>query len=626
MSNACGSLVHRFRYTPWRDMLRGRISARYDWRALIAGSALPAEVQQLVTRVVRRTGLWRSERVQVAEELIAHFQDGLEAGRSPAELVASFGDLKLAAKLIRRGKKRNRPWVWRAWERTCQVLGVVVLVYAGLLGLLVLRHPQPRVDYVAKLNEVALSAPEADKAWPIYRKAWIEDHIWDMSDLTSLVLDPSHGRNHLVRPGEPGWEKVGPFLDRHAGLIAAMRAGSARPHLGLAFGFHSSYQGDDRLALFGPEAPVQLPCEPVDGVGRLLAGSIMYADTPCLWQMRRLYDVLQLDLTWASTTGDGARVVADYQAMLGIAGQLREGGVLINQLIGLVSIFGANRRLADALHEHAECFTDAQLIELAHLAGGTPALARITMIGEQAFMLDTIQRIYSDNGRGDGHITLDGLRVCARSASHDESSDERWTSQAATMLATLPVVTALYPSRRAITDLTTSMYAEYEDRAQQPFWVTLHTDGPVKKRLPALKSSKLDVLRYQLVAVLMPALDTCVRESGKAQGVGEALGVALALELYHRRHGKYPATLAELAPQYLPAPPLDISTGEPLLYKLRGGKPLLYGRGLEGKDHGGVWDGSTPWPLVPETGDWVLYPPVVWAPVAAGATQPASGR
>ena len=69
--------------TPFRDLIRGRITGRLDWRARLAAAGLPADVSALVTRVVRTTRLWRIERAAVADELVAHFADAIAAGTPP---------------------------------------------------------------------------------------------------------------------------------------------------------------------------------------------------------------------------------------------------------------------------------------------------------------------------------------------------------------------------------------------------------------------------------------------------------------------------------------------------------------------------------------------------------------
>jgi hypothetical protein len=94
--------------------------------------------------------------------------------------------------------------------------------------------------------------------------------------------------------------------------------------------------------------------------------------------------------------------------------------------------------------------------------------------------------------------------------------------------------------------------------------------------------------------------------------------VACALERYHLAHGRYPQSLAALAPEFQPPP--DIINGEPLKYGLTsGGGFALYSVGWNEKDDGGAYPGPDPHgnrsyrelaKYSPETGDWVWeYPP-----------------
>src|SRR4051812_15060392 len=104
--------LRRVRYTPLADLLRGKVSARLDVKQKIGSSSLPDEIQDLLWKVVKGTRLWIGEKVEVAEELIAHFEDGIAAGDAAADLVNRFGDVKSAARLIRRAKRRGRPIAW----------------------------------------------------------------------------------------------------------------------------------------------------------------------------------------------------------------------------------------------------------------------------------------------------------------------------------------------------------------------------------------------------------------------------------------------------------------------------------------------------------------------------------
>ena len=63
---------------------------------------------------------------------------------------------------------------------------------------------------------------------------------------------------------------------------------------------------------------------------------------------------------------------------------------------------------------------------------------------------------------------------------------------------------------------------------------------------------------------------------------------ALALERYRGKHGTYPKTLPELAPEFLNRPPIDFMDGQPLRYRLtEDGHFLLYSVGLDCVDNGG---------------------------------------
>lgn len=73
--------------TPLGDLARGRDTgpvprtarAPHGWPHDVRAAGFPEPVTDLILRVVSGTRLWRRERQDVARELIAHFQDGLES-------------------------------------------------------------------------------------------------------------------------------------------------------------------------------------------------------------------------------------------------------------------------------------------------------------------------------------------------------------------------------------------------------------------------------------------------------------------------------------------------------------------------------------------------------------------
>ncbi len=65
--------------------------------------------------------------------------------------------------------------------------------------------------------------------------------------------------------------------------------------------------------------------------------------------------------------------------------------------------------------------------------------------------------------------------------------------------------------------------------------------------------------------------------------------VAVALRLYRHKHGRYPETLQELVPKYLPSLPVDPFDGKPLRYKRLADGFKVWSVGIDMKDDGGVW-------------------------------------
>jgi hypothetical protein len=63
----------------------------------------------------------------------------------------------------------------------------------------------------------------------------------------------------------------------------------------------------------------------------------------------------------------------------------------------------------------------------------------------------------------------------------------------------------------------------------------------------------------------------------------------LALRIYRAEHGRFPATLQELVPEYLPAVPRDAlaEDGRALTYLLEADPRIVYSVGTDGVDNGG---------------------------------------
>ena len=114
-----------------------------------------------------------------------------------------------------------------------------------------------------------------------------------------------------------------------------------------------------------------------------------------------------------------------------------------------------------------------------------------------------------------------------------------------------------------------------------------------------------------------PEKDTSIiKKCATAEIMRQLIVTAIALKRHQLRHGKYPAELAALVPEFLPAVPLDFMDGKPLRYRpLPDGQFLLYSVGMDGEDNGGD---ATP-PKDKERPNWFDGRDWVWPLTASPA-------
>jgi hypothetical protein len=510
---------------------------------LIADAGLPEPLTDVVLQTVQRTRLWHSEKLDVADELVGHFRDGLDAGRSADALVESFGDPKQAARLIRRAVKRKRPLAWKIWRRSWQGFGavaglmVVVYLYAAIrlfTGEAVIAH-----DYLAELTSAARAVPEEERAWPLYREA-----------ILGLPKVP-HSISFRTRPGADGWDEAAAFVADHAGSLSLVRAATRRSGMGYVVG----YGIDDADAVLWPE----IGTDPTAGRERGLVAMLL----PQLAELRSLALLLVADAWRAVTGGDGALARDNIEATLSVARHTRETPILIADLISRSQTHLALETLGAILDGNAEILSDDDLHALAHRVGAVhDGHLTIRLESEKLWFRDLVQRIYTDDGKGDGRPTAGGLRLQNTLSGLDYPPPQIHAG------VLTPAASLLMASRREMTRECDRVFARLE------------------AELEALQTPSYQ-LRYPLVGLVVPALSRVgvMREQSAMER--DAVIVAIALELHRRRHGDWPAALEALVPELLPAVPPDRFNGQPLRYRLLDGRPLVYSVGADGDDDGG---------------------------------------
>lgn len=604
-------VVHLARTTPLSDAIQGRLTGRLDIARACEQADLPASLRGLLIQTVRATRLWRTEKADVAAELIAHFRDGIEAGRTPDQLIAAFGDSLVAARLIRRAKKQSRPLSWKLWLLLWKSIGALLILSALLYLVLFVRYhtgsPVVKVNPIATLNAPALSIPTEERAWSRYKLA------------ISAYTKP-HDDLMLPRAQWPRIPADSPYRDLALATLEANRAALEHVHAAAAMprlGYILSIQvepdspwanlGSDVPPLQDPERPDNPPA-----IGILL---------PSLGEFRKFTLLLMLDSMLARERQDAPRLARNIRSILAMAEHSRELPFLISDLVAIALATRACEEVQETLHRFPDLLSDQDLTSLAHTLAAFPRDSDdiVRYASEASIFDDVLQRIYTDDGRGNGRITAKGMRlmhsIIAGADSHSTQS----------MLD--PISTAMLADRASMKREYDTLMAAAIAEARRPLWTWSRDPG---EHIDARASDFLWRQRYAIIGDLIAAVGKAAAAEHRFTQTRDATLTAIALTISKRRTGSYPASLDTLVPDLLPAIPRDIFDGKPLRYTLIDGSPVIYSVGVDRKDDGGrppqnpgpglaaVWRPLEQLEAYMANsasrgtvdGDWVLFPPL----------------
>src|SRR5262249_16200321 len=93
------------------------------------------------------------------------------------------------------------------------------------------------------------------------------------------------------------------------------------------------------------------------------------------------------------------------------------------------------------------------------------------------------------------------------------------------------------------------------------------------------------ILSGQLISVRIARNVTIVALEGDV--ARDLVRLAVAATTYKAKHGKYPGTLSELVPEFVPEVPADPFDGRPMRLRREGDGVVLYSIGRDRKDDGG---------------------------------------
>lgn len=559
------------------------------WQLAIVQSGLPEAVQRLLLDVIGNTRLLSEEKLEVAEELIAHFEDGLQRGRDSESLIEDFGDPQLAAQLIHLGKQRNRSMKNRIIQAG---LALGLLAVAGFLVLVFLFYwgrPQPSIDYLAQINQPVLAAADQDKGWTIYRDLWIKHGFSEGGGFNSesiYLRDDDDVPGRMVRPGDgEAWQAATQRLAEIEDLLEGFRVGGLRPVFGVPLYFNAAdYAERDFQALF-PSRDFQAAIAEHQLADKPLADTLVSVLLPQVQVMRNAARLLTVDTRWALDQSDAERATRNIEAMLGMSSQVTEGKFLVCSLVGYAITAIAMDVIDECLHSEAT-FSDSQLQRMQAAVAKAKVDLVLDLAAERAVFMDIVQKTYTDNGRGDGRMTPVGLELWEQFLSMSGQADKKsseWSVESVTRRALAPTSLLVLATRKQLTEKAEEIFAEMESlmKAETGEVANAREAQRVEGGIEDLS------VAYTPIKLLFPAYSQVRQSMVRAQLFSDSVQAALAVMRYQRQHGRWPESLDELVGNFLEGVPTDPFDGQPLRYRLREEGFVIYSVGVDGVDDGG---------------------------------------
>jgi hypothetical protein len=483
--------------------------------------------------------------------------------------------------------RRKRRWLGCLAILLTPVILIAILL--GLFGLRLLDKPKITRDYLAEFNERYQGVPESDKAWPLYKQAMILKLENPLSNTSS--------QNLLSYPGWSDWDAAKERIASLKPALELIREGASKPVYGKAL---SLYEDPDIVDARG-------------GPSSMFAAIPGSADDDPLWMamltmddlgyIRKMAFDLAQDTSIALEQDQPGRAIEDIEAMLGLAAHASESETLLN----LMARSGAERlasgTLKRVLLDNPQAFTKPGLARLqqAFMTIGLEGLredGRLTrsipvkLSMERAYFLDMTQRVYSDDGKGDGHMTLEGTKL---------------------VLVPLPglVTVVLAESRKEAIGNFDEHFERFLRLVRMPIWERGDAVDQLDIEWNEYAASRYLQAKHPL-ETLNPFWPRMLFAVDRPNTERDAAITVIALHRYRLAHRSFPATLHELVPEFLPTLPLDPMDGKPLRYRLKVSGPVLYSIGADGDDDKGTpakkEQDAYPGALPPDDGDWVLYP------------------
>ena len=548
---------------------KGKPTRQEKLQQLIYGQDLPqcalTYIDYLATNVRYRYRVRRD----VAQELIDHFADELadcqddnEKNQKAEHLIEQFGDAKLLATLIRRGKKRCQPLWVQGLVRTCQAGVLLMVLFAFYTVWFISGKPNPRIDYLAVINQkqrdIKANMPDENNALLDYKRA---EELFIKPGETIVELIEKHRRY-------PSYEQV-QLTDGQKGLVRewlkqnepawqALIAGSKKPY----YYSEVEYEGDNK------ERGLSAVAQPIPEFWRHLR-SLGF------WRMRM--EVEQ---------GQVGEALEECILILRVVRHLSENSYwLVEHMVAVLSTRETVNALLYIIKTNKLSAGDLKAFQ-EQLAGIFPnGYPNLTLCMEQMRMLalDTMQRYFTEGGPGGGHIIPSNL---------DSLDDEHFNIFFKELKPVAPYILCMLHAGR---DETMKKVNEHVDCMVQDIQMSPY-QWRVNDSISGAFAIGLSKYRYFFIRRVWPIMRGRADAVFRSKAHYEAAITILALERWSLDKNEYPQSLNELIEGgYLVKLAMDPYSDKPLVYRRTDNGFILYSVGADFDDDGGAGSNRYGW-------------------------------
>lgn len=540
---------------------------------------LPGVAADYIRLVIRKMRYRRKVQAEVKEELADHFREALsdcpsdeQRNKKARRLIEQFGDAKILGILLRRAKKRCRP-LWRTvTARTFQTIGVLILLFVLYVIWFVSGKPVVTKDYIAEYNKlVRPAADESLNAAPFYDKA--ARILEEVDSETKQLLG-----NRYNKATAQDKTAIRNWLQQNEQAIELVVTGASKPH------YWRIYES--------PE------------------GSMLGVLMPHLSGYRISAYALRWRAWLSAEQGRFDDAFDDIRTCYRLGQHLTGDTVLIEQLVGMGIRSVAMRALCEILSGY-----DVPADTMAALQKDLEAMTDnndfvVSVETEKLFMLDEIQRCFTESRFGPSHIYP--RRIVELS---DMSGVEPGESWLADLLFVAGFTTENWPRVLHIVfthpdkEETTRMANEY-----YAYWRRMMRKAPAELAVEGidLEEQTTQLIKHNVfLYILAPAMGRVHTVAYRHKMDVESSLMILAVSRYEQDAGRLPETLEQLKTAgYVEKIPIDPFSGKPYSYQVTEDSFLLYSFGANLKDDGGevARDEKDKIKKWADEGDWVFWP------------------